>query len=915
MSIPFSLLNASNNILLYRYEPFSYTGTKTNASYTTQIAGFTSPLASFLSTDGSSVVFAGPSGYSGVPTTSGNPESFTVRQVDLSGAVQTTTSNFVTIAPGRFRDDAGNSRDNTAIVLYRNEPFTPLRFNAVIPVSTPLSTPSLPVGLFFNPVSVSQYDLTGVPTFQSSSNNYRFTGIGSADPGKIIVTSNFNIAVNPERMRIFPELGYTIPNLTIGTPITPVSVTAACPPYPLAGGRIRYFWPSLPGNLTFADNLANPVSSGYLATDASSTIQLQGTPTSAGARSLISTNGVYTFSVVARRDASPQIQASNTFTLSFAPTLLFDTESPGFSFFKDVSVNPASNFLRAAPYFGAGAVTDIISTDLRSDLSVSYVQDGTAGIAQITGTPGLPTGTNNYTFRATNGVLTRDVTASISVTQDVVTAPTGVDACYNFIYSRPLTSFKAGYYTSNIQVSASSLSGGNIVFTAPQLVGTGLFFSNLTPTSARLVGFTDASAGAFNIPTAPLALTDVSLVATSSVTGVSNATNFKVAISPDIFTFNTLAASNFVYVPTYGITPYQVRASTLSENPVISYTLTAGTVANPLGFPQMITLYSSGYVSGTTTLQGLDDAPPNVSFTANTAFSSAVSQQYSNVIVRPNYYLYADPASRSLTIGNNVSVPLLLVKPEWLPDPVNYRWKDDLFYYDVSAAFGLQVSSNGVTGLLNPMMPTGTYPFYIETDFSLSYGRGGAPGQIVYDSSLSSLTFQLFNGPPSTTSTWFTSPTQRTFLFTQYVPITPIDVRGSNYLDPLNPDFYYPIVSTLPPGLVYNPVTSQITGSPTQLGSYAFEIGVYNSNASPTFQLLTLQFIIQSFLKGRQQESAAAYTSYVRQVATAAGVQNSRNGHVQPAQERAIPPFALQEPPDIVTQVIDPNCFKGNGQC
>jgi hypothetical protein len=134
-------------------------------------------------------------------------------------------------------------------------------------------------------------------------------------------------------------------------------------------------------------------------------------------------------------------------------TVLFDSPYVP-TLYNGVALDPSATYFRAQTYFKntGSAISNIISPDLRSDLSINFVA-GT-GRGYLTGTP-TSTGSASYTIRAINSnLVSRDISVPITVTNDTVTI-TGIDTCYNFVLSRPSSLALAGYYTTNIQFSAN----------------------------------------------------------------------------------------------------------------------------------------------------------------------------------------------------------------------------------------------------------------------------------------------------------------------------------------------------------------------------------------------------------------------------------------------------------------------------
>jgi hypothetical protein len=174
--------------------------------------------------------------------------------------------------------------------------------------------------------------------------------------------------------------------------------------------------------------------------------------------------------------------------------------------------------------------------------------------------------------------------------------------------------------------------------------------------------------------------------------------------------------------------------------------------------------------------------------------------------------------------------------------------------------------------------------------FWQQYVRTGSPTR-------ASFTFASFpaGGPV------ITSPTTTSFTFYQYVTITPImvSVTGNGFV------YFFLENASLPLGIVFDPLTGMITGQSVELGQKSFTIYM-KDNVGVTALTITTNTIVPRVI--RQQTSAGAWTSLVRQYTTVNAAQNSVNGHVLPATEATLGEFMRPEPPDSVSASNCPKC-------
>lgn len=589
-----TLAFANNSIIVYKYESFRYTISNPYAPTVPVTTVSTGIPASLVVTDANRVVFSS-FGYAG--GTSSN-ESIVI---DISSGFAT-SSNAVTIAAGRFRDASGNSMSNNVFQFYKNEAITPVVFNASISLVSPLQAyPALPVGLTFSKTASNQFTLSGTPTVEVPTSNYQIIGQGSnSDIGKV-VTTVVNLTVNAERLQLDLSGSPIVSPMSIGVPITQRSVYAK---YPQSSpGNLRYTWNPLPNGLFFGDYLGLSQASGFQPIDASYTLTLQGTPTLAAAKSFVAAGITsYTAGVQALRLSAPNISNTTAFTFQFEPTVLFDDVTIP-TFYTGIALDPSATSFRARTYFGTDtSITAIFSPDLRTDLSLNFVSNEAR--AYLTGTP-TSADSSTYTIRASNALgVTRDLAALIVVSNDSVAFDYSVtpliDTCYNFILSRPLSLAKTGYYPASVQFKATAASGRNVTFSAPGFAGTGVSLSNVSANVVQLTG----------VPDTVTSLTTFTVTASAVGSPATASTTIKASILNDVFTFGDVSATLFNWIQNKAIAPIQISATTLSERPVIGYSIA--------GVPTGIVITPGGQISGSP----LQDLNGSAVVTATTGFAS-----------------------------------------------------------------------------------------------------------------------------------------------------------------------------------------------------------------------------------------------------------------------------------------------------
>lgn len=175
----------------------------------------------------------------------------------------------------------------------------------------------------------------------------------------------------------------------------------------------------------------------------------------------------------------------------------------------------------------------------------------------------------------------------------------------------------------------------------------------------------------------------------------------------------------------------------------------------------------------------------------------------------------------------------------------------------------------------------------------------------------STLTFSI---PYDASGIAFTSPTQTQYTNWQFVPIPEISVRASN---PVPGSFMYYYASGLPRGLTLNldasGIEASITGTSSQFSDAFQRVVLYAAlNPQTGGGIAALPISMRTILPTvqKQQTSAGAWTSLVRQYTVVNAAQNSVNGKALPSTEPPLGEFTRPEPPDSVSASGDPNCVK-----
>lgn len=683
-TIDASTTSVGGVIQLYVYEPFSNqfvaaefsTIDATASDVTLQPYIFTNPSST-------TITFSSDQNTFNFPTSTTNlPQLVIQNTADSNDFLRYS----VRVGAGRFLTPASN----TTFTFSKDQPIVPQPFTTPIPIQTPVAIPALPVGLTFSNID-GVFNLVGKPLLQGPTTTSKIIGRGSSDPSKII-TVDVNFSIGPEVLYLDSNGSTTIP-LSINQAVTPRTITARVPPYPLIGNNVRYTWSTLPDGLKFTDLNGTEKFSGFIPTDTSSTIVLAGTPTLNAALNAPSSGIIKVQLNAIRTTPSPNISNFITFDLSFGQQVLFNVCNVASVFFNGLSItsSPSSNSIYAYTKFGDASINDIWSSNLAPGMSLVFISNEQR--AYITGTPSSNTG-GPVSFRVygsnANGFSNyTDITYSVS--NDVVrfqTPTPSIDTCVNFIIGRSAESTKTDYYNAPIDFKAVADSGCNVTLTTSDLIGTGLSLSNVGSNTYRIVG----------IPDTTKTLGILNVTGTCAATSTTKDTSLNFAIVPDILTF---PSNTFSFIQNKAITSYDFNVQTLSGRSIIGF--------SSANLPTGLTLSSSGILSGTP--ESIGSGTFNVS--AFTGFQTDVCG-YPFTTSTDAILLTANPQSSTYTDSEPVSIQI---------KGLTFSGKKVTNYMlsNIPVSYGLTINSNTglISGVLtdsvppNPILPP-VYNFYVS---------------------------------------------------------------------------------------------------------------------------------------------------------------------------------------------------------
>jgi hypothetical protein len=142
-----------------------------------------------------------------------------------------------------------------------------------------------------------------------------------------------------------------------------------------------------------------------------------------------------------------------------------------------------------------------------------------------------------------------------------------------------------------------------------------------------------------------------------------------------------------------------------------------------------------------------------------------------------------------------------------------------------------------------------------------------------------------------------TSPTATAFSIMQFTNMTPITLVLNQ-----SPAFFFVTVSELPTGMRFDPITATFSGMLMEQG--ASDVRVTAKSTAATFNTFDFTFRVYSPYPQKRQDTASAFTSYVRQEAIIGGAQFSRDTNAFPSENTTVGAAMGPFPPEVTSPPI-----------
>ena len=637
--------------VFYKYEPFYYTFTG-GSNFT--VSG-SSLITSFCTVTQSNVIFSSSAGFRTTGSFYGEPLTITSSLGAFPYTLFLNAGRFVT---------ASNS-----VMMYQNES-TVIPLIPSVSITAGFVTPTLPPGLSFTG-SGTTWNIVGTPTLTSASSNYLFYGSNTSQT----VSTYITLQVLGERFTLSPlTAGGPI---TIGTPITPITIT-------------NDHYPVTSTSVTFS--LSGLLPSGLSGSQNGRTYVFSGTP---NASNLVSTSPSSISVTLFASTNTGSLTASIPVVFNYTSTVLFTSPSNNseYKFYSNIAITPIP--LTAVTRFSntSATISSYNATGLPGGLSLVG--------SNIQGTPtSLSTG-SIVTLSATNSSGVSGTTqTTIKVSPVVLSVTASVTTTQTYIVGKAIT--PVTFTVRSDAYPTVSLSSWTTQIT------------NLPPgVTATPNGSTMTLSG---VPTLDAITPVITLVfSVTSPGGTTGSASFQYVVNADVFTFIP-SVSSYIFAQNVPITPIQINTSTQSGTQILYYTsvnLPVGLYISAAGLIQGTPLQAgSGYLSfnatnGYTTIS----SPTTLLYTTTLDTMRITAPNVSNVLV---------PGT-----SNNLPIPLTATTVSGLSVAKlvssNYLYGMTISLY--SRGSRINLDSNGVPLTYST---SGTQTMYYSTITS-NYDSNGIP--------------------------------------------------------------------------------------------------------------------------------------------------------------------------------------------
>ena len=145
------------------------------------------------------------------------------------------------------------------------------------------------------------------------------------------------------------------------------------------------------------------------------------------------------------------------------------------------------------------------------------------------------------------------------------------------------------------------------------------------------------------------------------------------------------------------------------------------------------------------------------------------------------------------------------------------------------------------------------------------------------------------------------SPVNTAYTIMQYTFMTPITLTVNR-----STVYFFLTNDGLPNGIRFDTITGTFSGMPLTAGNFAVRIAIKSSSAA--YNYFDFTFRIYSPYPQKRQDTASAYTSYVRQEAIIGGAQFSRDSNAFPSENTTVGAAMGPFPPEV-DQAPKPCCL------
>jgi hypothetical protein len=207
------------------------------------------------------------------------------------------------------------------------------------------------------------------------------------------------------------------------------------------------------------------------------------------------------------------------------------------------------------------------------------------------------------------------------------------------------------------------------------------------------------------------------------------------------------------------------------------------------------------------------------------------------------------------------------------------------------------IRGNAQTSLIN-VSANLSAPWIVATDGVLASATRVSAGFVALYPYAPNSTLVITNIDPTIQ---LTSPVNTAYSIMQYTIMTPIILQVNQ-----SPAYFFLTNDGIPNGMRFDEIAGTFSGMPMTAGTYSIRVVVKTTGSG--YNYFDFTFRIYSPYPQKRQDTASAFTSYLRQEAIIGGAQFSRDSNAFPSENTTVGAAMGPFPPEV-TQAPKPCCL------